>query len=193
MGTSPVISALERKYAYLLGEFETVERLVEGAEGVEAVREATARCDARKEEINELLGSLETVIWLFEPNWDPASVKPVRQKQKFGEHGEIIQAAVRVLRDAAQPLTTVEIAKRVVVSLRLEPSGVEIERLDHAISSALVARSDRMFQIASENPNRWILMPRDEVKNGTHKRKRRAATIPVALPNLEAVRPTRSA
>jgi len=192
MGTSPVISALERKYAYLLGEFEAVERLVEDAEGVEAVREATARCDARKEEISELLGSLETVIWLFKPDWDPASIKPVLARQMSGEHGEIVQAAVRVLRDAAHPLTTVEIAKRVAVRLGRKSTGAEIQRLDHAILSALVARDGRMFRIASENPNRWILMPRQEVKNGTHKKRKRAATIPVALPNLEAVRPIRS-
>ena len=76
MGISPVISMLTKKYAQLLGEFEFAERQVEDAFGLDAIIAATERIDQRKREIEEKLEALETVIWLFDAEWDPARVKP---------------------------------------------------------------------------------------------------------------------
>lgn len=71
MTGSHVVSLLSKKYAKLLGEHEFAERLTEDAIGLDAIIEATNRCDERKREIDEKLAAIETVIWLFDTEWDP--------------------------------------------------------------------------------------------------------------------------
>jgi hypothetical protein len=72
MAGSHVISLLSKKYAKLLGEFEFAEREVGDAFGLQAIIAATERSDQRKRQIEEQLQAIETVIWLFDPDWDPA-------------------------------------------------------------------------------------------------------------------------
>jgi len=162
MAGTNLIKTLTRKHAQLQGEYEFAERMVEDAYGLDAITEATNRCDQRKTEINELLAAIETVIWLYDPDWDPAKVRPNYPRNKHLKPGAIARTAYSVLRDAKFPMTSREIAR--VVAGRLGYGKLEereMMRIDSAVYSALDGRVGKITMIVSNNPRRWAIIPRD--------------------------------
>jgi len=159
MAVSHVISALTKKYSKLLGEFEFAERQVGDAFGLKAIIAATERSDRRKREIEEQLEALETVIWLFDPEWDPALAEPNYPRMPHKKPGEISKAAYCVLREAESPMTSREIAK--IVAARLgyrELAERDLARIDSAVYTAFAARVGKTIRIADQHPRRWALI-----------------------------------
>lgn len=165
MGISPVISMLTKKYASLLGEFEFAERAVEDAIGLDAIIEATNQIDKRKKAINDLLVAIEMVIELFDPDWDPAAVRPKYPRKRHPKKGLIAKAAFGVLRDAKAPMTTREIARAALLRLGYEKlEERDFASVDNSLYSVFQKRVGTTLMIASHNPIRWALIPRDQAR-----------------------------
>lgn len=187
MAGTNLVKTLTTKYAKLLGEHEFAERLTEDAIGLDAIIEATNRCDARKKDIDEKLAAIETVIWLFDPDWNPATIRPNYPRKRYDSPGAISRTAYAVLRDAPIPLTTREIARVVVGRLGIEcPVERDVARIEGAILRTLSGREGKTVRIMSHKPIRWSIIPRDQARAGT-KRSRPDASVP--LENEESQRP----
>jgi hypothetical protein len=189
MGVSPVISMLTKKYAHLLGEFEVAERAVEDAHGLDAIIEATNQVDKRKQEINNILAAIETVIELFDPDWDPARVRP-NYPRKSTKPGTFSRIAYAVLRDAAVPMTSREIAR--VVASRLGHEKLEereINRIDLAIYNTFSGRVGTTVKIVSQNPIRWTMIERSKaLPRAKQRRSIKSYLEETAAPELPAAR-----
>lgn len=177
MAGEHVISALTKKYRNLLGEFEFAERQVGDAFGLKAIIAATERADQRKRQIEEQLEALETVIWLFDPDWDPAVVRPNYPRVPHKKRGDIAKTAYAVLGAAKTPMTSREVAK--IVAARLGYQKLEerdMARIDSAIFVAFKARIGKTLQIASQHPTRWELIAREVVAAQAPRRQPRRPT-----------------
>ena len=187
MAGSIVISMLSKKYAKLLGEFEFAERAVEDAIGLDAIIEATNRCDANKKEISEKLAAIETVIWLFDANWDPAAVRPNYPRRTVSNPGKMAKAAYAVLRDAKVPMTSREVARVVAVRLGYEKiEEAEMKRIDLDIYNVFTKRAGTTLMIASRSPIRWALIPRDQALPRAKERRPANLNAETEAPSLPA-------
>lgn len=190
MAGTNLVKTLTRTYAKLQGEYEFAERMVEDAIGLDAIIEASDRCDARKEEIEKTLEAIETVIWLFDPDWNPATVRPNYPRQRFVSRGDLSKPLFAILKEANTPLSRRELAREIAHRLGLtDPNGQEIKRIENGIQTTLNDRKGRTIQIASYNPTKWALIPRENAKAGINKRRQRK--IPISLPRPEAQRRAR--
>jgi DNA-binding XRE family transcriptional regulator len=125
MTGSHVVSLLTTKYAKLLGEYEFAERMTEDAIGLAAIIEATNRCDARKKEIDEKLAAIETVIWLFDTNWNPATVKGLSQEALAADSGIDMRYLGGIERGQENP--TVAVVGNIAKALSVHPSVLLVE------------------------------------------------------------------
>ncbi len=180
-----VIFALVKKYAKLLGEYEFAERMTEDAVGLDAIIEATNRCDVRKKEITEMLSAIETVIWMFDEDWDPAAVRPNYPRKKHLKPGTISRAAYAVLREAKSPMTSREVAH--VVADRLgygKPEEREMARIDLAIYNVFMKRVGTAIAIVDRDPTRWALIPRNQVRTRSMLQNNEPAAAPEEIAKL---------
>ena len=166
MPGTALIKTLSAKYAKLLGELEFADRSVmDTGGGLAAFDEAIFHVGRQKREIEEKLAAIETVIWLYDPDWDPSRVQSIRPKKPVEKFGKISRTAYAILRDAKIPMTTREISR--VVASRLGyvgPDERQIAGLDAAIYGVLMKRVGVTLQIAEKDPIRWSLIPRDQVR-----------------------------
>jgi hypothetical protein len=98
-----VVTVLEQKYARLLGQ----------------------QAKAPDKALAATLAHIEAVIWLFEPDWSAASIKPVMPKapSRWRRRGDGFRLALQVLREAECALSATEIATRALaISGRAAPS-----------------------------------------------------------------------
>jgi hypothetical protein len=160
-----VVSLLTKQYAKLLGELEFADRPVMDTDGLAAFDEAVYRAASQKREIEEKLAAIETVIWMFDADWDPSAIRPNYPRKRHAKVGAISPAAYGILRDAKVPMTTRDIARVVAARLRYEkPEERDIARIDSAVNVALTKRVGVTVQIVSKNPIYWELIPRDRVR-----------------------------
>ena len=72
-----LLNALTDKYAKLLGELEFADRSVmDAGQGLAAFDEAVYQVARVKKDLEEKLAAIETVIWMFNPDWDPSGIRP---------------------------------------------------------------------------------------------------------------------
>lgn len=191
MAGNNLVKTLTREYAKLQGEYEFAERMVEDAVGLDAITEASNRCDARKKEIEKTLEAIEIVIWLFDPDWNPAAVRPNYPRDRKYGRGDLSKTMLAILRETETPLTRREIAHEIARRLGLtDPHHQEIKRIENGIQTTLYDRKGRTIQVTGSNPTRYALLQKEKAKAGINARPDHAK-IRVALPNLEAVRPAR--
>jgi hypothetical protein len=178
-----IISMLSKKYAQLLGEQEFAYRTVEDANGLKEIVAATQRADERKRQIDDILASIETVVWLYDPKWDPSGLRPLAPRKKHWTPSTISRAALKILREAGEPLTTTQITHRIAVRLGLPKfEGREINRINTAVNTTLNQRVGSTILRSNESPIRWSIIPRDEVRP----RRKRKTKAPTLRPMLEA-------
>jgi len=183
MAGSHVVSLLTKKYAQLLGEQEFVYRRVEDATGLKEIVAVTQRADDRKREIDDILVAIETVVWLYDPKWDPSGLRPLTPRKKYWTPNTISRAALRVLRAAGEPLTTTEITHRIAALLGYDRfEGSEINRVNSAVVATLDRRVGSTILRTGANPTRWSIIPRDQVRP---QRKSRA-NAPTVAPRMMA-------
>jgi hypothetical protein len=145
-GYKIAVGTLTDKYARLKGELQIIEKLAEDANGVAEIDEAIGRVDKRRSEIEDALMHIEEVIWLFDKNWDPAAVRPIRlQRVKF-QPGAISKAAYDVLRQAGRPMSTREIAKVIAPILGIDDlTETTLAPIDIALASNLPRKLDSIL------------------------------------------------
>lgn len=167
MAGTNLVKTLTTTYAKLLGELEFADRTVmDTADGLAAFDEAVYQAGLRKRDIEEKLAAIETVVWMFDPDWDPAAIRPNFPRKRHLKPGTISRAAYAVLRDARVSMTTREVARVVACRLGYEkPEERDMKRLDGAVHVALNKRLGITLQIASKNPIRWALIQRDQVRS----------------------------
>lgn len=166
-----IVTMLSKKYAQLLGEQEFVYRRVEDATGLKEITAATQRADERKREIDDILAAIETVVWLYDPKWDPSGLRPLTPRKKHWTPNTISRAALRVLRLAGEPLTTTQITHRIAALLGYDRfEGREINRVNTAVVATLSCRVGSTIIRSGANPICWSIIPRDQVRTPKKRR-----------------------
>lgn len=146
--TKTATNRLQHAYARRLGALDKAER--------EATR------------LRSELGILEQAIWLFDPTWSPAEVRPVQPKRPslWGSRGKGMRAVIEVLKEAEQPLTVREIA-----TLALQRRGIAVpcpsdfDPVLASITGALNKRNGKEVVCHEGKPRRWSL--EGEWRNGS--------------------------
>lgn len=174
MTGSHVVSLLSKKYAKLAGEYELADRMTEDAVGLSAIIAATEQSDRRKKELMEQLEAIEVVIWMYDPEWNPAAIRPA-SKRVHHKLGALSRAAYAILRAAKVGLTTREIAKLAMERLGLDLTDQrEIRRVENAVNNALSGREGRAVRKVSYDPIRWEAIEREKALPRTIRSVRKA-------------------
>ena len=140
MAETHVMTALNRKYAELLGLLK--------------------QSEARSSELAANLAHIEATIRLFVADWDSASIAPRRPKapSRWQGKGRAIQAALAVMRAAGEPLTAREITLRAMDAKGIEASDADaIKASVSNITSALKRHTGRGVVAHDGYPKRWSI------------------------------------
>jgi hypothetical protein len=105
------------------------------------------------EDRSEDLAHLVAVIRMFDPDFDPASVRPIRPHK--GTYRNWLRPALDVMRKAARPMAAPEIAALVLAQEGGEPSELtSIICTLHAVLGRL--EGNGVVRVAGR-PKRWIV------------------------------------
>ena len=124
MTESHVVSVLKSKRAELAGELLQLER--------QTVERRTA------------LAHLDATILMFDPEAKPSQIKPRRQVARnnwFGPN-ECIRAIYDVLRQAPEPMTTRDVAERIMAAKNIPREGRAPELIAKIVLAALHRAKD---------------------------------------------------
>lgn len=133
-----------------------------------ALKDKRARIDGeikmRRYQIARLemeLAHLDAVIRLFRPGFDVAKIatkRTITRSAKGTIRGSGTREALKVLREAVQPLTSREIATKIFENRGEEFSEVTCERLANNIHGNLSRRTDGAVTLdAMTYPGRWSI------------------------------------
>lgn len=138
MAESHVLNALYAKYSELMG--------------------ALRQRESEAEQLRGDLAHLDAVIRLYSPEWTGEGVKPRRahKPSRWGGRGEGMRAALALLKEAREPLTTRQIVVRVLDRLRMpEPPYDELKLIAASFNSALRNKIGRGVRLLDGYPKRW--------------------------------------
>lgn len=147
MSVARIINPLERKYLEVEEELNSLKQHGSG-QSEEGLRLAHA------------LECLRVTIHLFDAGWRPRKPKQPRDElNEFGQRrGELGGAAIRIIGDAENPMTTREIAEEVAKRLELALTHAQFDRLANVHLSAFLRRLERNGYLKEEgSPIRWSL------------------------------------
>lgn len=167
MTGSPFLAQLERRYAITLGEYEFAERPTEKIVGLKALAQADVRITAEKVKLKARLERIaDTIRRLYEPDWTPGHIQPVRPQGTVRRAGELSKKAYVVLRDAKAPMTTREVTKIVVAGLGLvNPDSRAVDIIHNSLHATFGRRAKDGEIVRHEGkPIRWSVAsvrPRD--------------------------------
>ena len=127
-------AALSRERARLAGEIEA-----------QAATLSQLRAD---------LVHLDAAIRTMSPDADPEAIRPKKPNRKgcdwFGR-GELARMVLDVLREAQGPLSSMEIARAVLIAKGMEPGDVAaLRRVEAMVRTGLRRRKDRAVERAGE-------------------------------------------
>lgn len=129
------------------------------------------------------------VIELFDPNWDPAAVRPNYPRKRHPKKGMIAKTAYGVLRDATAPMTTREVARATLMRLGYEKlEERDFASVDTTLHDAFHKRLGTTLMIVSRDPIRWALIPRDQVRPRAKERRPANQNAETEGPSLPAAR-----
>lgn len=138
------ISSLSRKRAEVAGEIETA-----------VARVAQLRAD---------LAHLDAAIRIMDPNAEPELI-PVKLPRPKGcdwfGRGELARMVLDVLREAARPLSSTEIARAVLAAKGMEPGDVAaLRRVESMVRMGLIRREGGSVERAGEGRGAgWRVVP----------------------------------
>lgn len=156
-----VLNALERRYAQVLGRYETIERECEEVVGASALIEAQDRVESDKILMRRVLDAIEVVGHEFDPSWQPKLVKPIYPRRTDGNSGRISKTAWGVMRSGGRPMTAREIAKGVVEALGEERNERTVARIEIAIRAAVGNRLGKDIEVFEGRPRRYAIVPEE--------------------------------
>lgn len=140
MPESHVISALASKRAELSGEIE--------------------RTHQHLSKLIAELENLDATLLLFDPDYPIETIKPkaFRPRDDWSNRGEMTRVVLGILRQAAEPLTTRDIALQLITDRALDTSDMRLLRLmSKRVGVAL--RRQRMEGVvkSSQGPGQYML------------------------------------
>jgi hypothetical protein len=104
---------------------------------------------------------VEAVIRLFDSSYDVRriAVKRRNARNPWFKRGTLFRAALSMLREADSPLSTLDIAKRLLSAKGSpEPSRQELRKLDASLRSSMNHNDGKAVQkVGNERPARWAL------------------------------------
>jgi hypothetical protein len=120
-----VITALVRKRAELAGDIENGQKAVQRM-------------------IGELEG-LDATIRLFDPDYRVEAIRPkaFRPPDDWSKRGEMTRIVLDILRQAAEPLTSRDIAVQLVAERALEPTDKLLRLMTKRVGVALRGQRDK--------------------------------------------------
>lgn len=133
-----------------------------------ALKDKRARLDGevkmRRYQIVRLemeMAHIDAVIRMFRPGYDPAKIatkRTIKRSPAGTVRGSGTREALTVLRQATDPLTSREIADRILTRHGKPPGGEDSERLANNIHGAFARRADGAVRLdATTYPARWRL------------------------------------
>lgn len=130
MATSPVLSALRRKYAERLGAYD-----------------------------HAALAHLAPVILMFSPDEDIAAIKPIRHHADHsgGKRQLWLGLALDILRTANGPMSVGEVAQRIAADRQITGLGAR-ESIKSALNNAFKRREGDVLVAVGNGPRRWSVM-----------------------------------
>ncbi|MCR9266007.1 MAG: hypothetical protein NXI03_00385 [Alphaproteobacteria bacterium] len=138
MSRAQVCKTLERKYAAVLGEFVAAP----AADNADSLKEA--------------LAAIQIVIRLWEPDWLPDHIKPIRPKQSYATHGIQSRLLFEFIGARTGSFTAMEAAE--YVSVRLEALGETIPPIENIKINAhnLMRKLESKFVVSNNTrPETW--------------------------------------
>lgn len=157
MARQHAATQLEDKYARLMGALQVIDHEVEPVNGVAAIIEKQLEIERRKQKMLAEARSITASIRLFEPDWNPETVKAIITKPRIREHGQGARAVYRILKSADRPLTTWEIGKAIAPEVGLpDPDRRELTRLVGIANGTCQRGLKRgIVELHVGTPNRW--------------------------------------
>ena len=137
--TEHVLSGLTKRRAEMSGEAEMLR--------------------ARLAQIGTDLGHLDAVIRQFDPNYDLATIRPKRPRSpNVARPGEMSRFVLSVLRDAAEPMPTPDIAARFMVERGMDGQDRKLaERITKRIVLTLRHQGQKGTVQSQSGPGRVLL------------------------------------
>jgi hypothetical protein len=135
-----VITALSKKRAELSGDIERMQR------------ELTAAIAS--------LEKLDATLLLFDPTYEIASIRPkaFRPPDDWSKRGEMTRLILGILRKAAEPLTSNDIATQLIAERALDQSDVKLHRLmTKRVAVALRGQRDKGIAVSQPGPGMSVL------------------------------------
>jgi len=117
-------------------------------------------CDADRLKITNDMRHVEAAIQLFDPAFNLRRISAKRRNvgNPWFKRGTLFRAALDVLRASAEPLPTLEIARRLVAAKGAEPTVRQLKKLDAGLRSCMERHRDKTVQSDGGRPARWTLL-----------------------------------
>jgi hypothetical protein len=141
MGEPHVITALHRKYAEIMGELR--------------------KCEGQADKHRASLEHIEATMRLFKPEWTGEGIRPHKphRASRWPKRGAGMKAALSVLRDATEPLTTRQIVLMALERHNIaEPDYDELKLICSSFNSAFRNQAAKGGLVVVEGrPVRWAI------------------------------------
>ena len=140
MADPHVITALVRKRAELAGDIENTQK--------------------RLKEMIVALENLDRTLLMFDPDYKIESIKPkaFRPPEDWSKRGEMTRLILGILRQAAEPLTSRDIAVQLIIERALDQNDEKLARLmTKRVGVALRGLRDRGITKSRLGPGQCVL------------------------------------
>lgn len=162
MAFTNVRGILEAKYRTWLSEKHKLDRQIDQIEKANATLEEKR---GRVDRLEDLLGSIRTIMSEVAPTWDPNEVTPKRQNTTSlpFEPTEITRWTLDALREAEEPIRTRDVADKLVARKGLDASDSElVARIRHSVDAILRSMKQRKYVGNTDDwPARWFIIVDD--------------------------------
>jgi hypothetical protein len=155
MGHTNLYHSLEKKYAALTGELEHIHAKIARIEREQA---KLPDLQSRIAELQELIESAAKLLQGIYPTWTPDQTDPVipwthTQAVPYGQCG---RRALEVIRDSNVPVTTRQIAVKVLQGIGLkEPDRETVRKTIIAVEASLRSYRGKTIESSGKFPMQW--------------------------------------
>lgn len=125
--------------------------------------EVTGRIEALHDELRTLLAQLESLdatILQFDPSHRVEAIRPraIRPPEDWSHRGEMARHVLSILRQAAEPMTTRDIALEMLITRALDPKDQRLFRLMvKRVSVALRTQRENGVVASTQGPGQFVL------------------------------------
>lgn len=155
---------LLRKYARWSGERLQIEK------DIAAIEEGYKALDQKKgrvAQLEQLQEAIQVLMAELDPKWKPEDTKPsLPQKQQLPwEHGAATRTAFAIMRELAEPISTLELSKLTIEKLggNVEDDDL-LDRMRSNLDNSLRNAKDFVRNMGGR-PSRWAIMPPEQSRS----------------------------